>query len=119
MRNLKIILGVIVFILAVIAGWQIGSSVLANVELQDDMRDLASQLGASIGYSPLSSDEDLRNSVIRKAIEHGIVMKPSQVTVQRMVSGDKTTIYLAADYTVLIHMPGFSFTLHFTPSSRK
>lgn len=40
---------------------------------------------------------DLRMAVVRKAKEHEIDLKPTQVMVQRTRSGDSTTIYLAAD----------------------
>ena len=121
--KLKIILVVAVLVLAGIAGWQIGSSELANMQLQEDMRDLASQAGARIGLSQQGTEEDLRNAVIRKARDRDIELDPSQVTVnitvERSSNGDHSTIYLAADYTVPVSLPGYSFNVHFTPSSDK
>jgi len=117
--KVKIFIGISVLVFVVIVGWQIVSCELANVELQDDMQDLASQAGARIGFVEPRSDEDLRRAVMRKAKEHDIVLDPDQVRVQRTGSGDTSSVYLAADYTALVKLPGGSFTLHFTPSTGK
>lgn len=105
--------------LAGVAGWQIASGELANFELRDDMRFLAAQLGRRIGLNSPSTDEDLRNEVIRKAQEHEIDLEPEQVTVRRTGTEEEPVIYLAADYNVRVKLLGFSLTLHFTPSSAK
>jgi hypothetical protein len=119
MGKVKLILGLAVLALAIIAGWQITSCELANFELQQDMRDLAAQIGSRIGLTPQSTNEDFRSAVIRKAEEHEIQLEPEQVTVQRTGTDDAPIIYLAADYKVRVKLPGFSFTFHFTPSSAK
>jgi|SRR5450631_471206 len=120
MRNLKIILGIAVLILALRMGWQIGSAEVANMNFQEDLRDMGSQAGAHFGVVvPPGSDEDAARTVIRKAQEHGIELEPAQVTVRRMNSGERSTLYLAADYTVQINLVLFSFNLHFVPSSER
>ncbi|MGB9104075.1 MAG: hypothetical protein WCC59_04890 [Terriglobales bacterium] len=119
MRRIKIIVVTAVLALAVVAGWRVGSCELANTRLQEDMHDLASQAGTHIGYIPPRSDDDFRDAVIRKAIEHDIKLEPYQVTVQRTDSGMTSTIYLAADYRVPVNLLWLSFLLHFTPSSAK
>lgn len=115
--KIVIVIGIAALVWAFGVGWRIGAAELANVELQDDMKDMASQLGARIGFSTAKSDEDFRNSVVQKAQKYGIELAADQVTVERTVSGDKTDIYLAADYRVPIHVIGFSRTLHFNPQS--
>jgi hypothetical protein len=119
MRNPKLILGIAILVLLIAVGWQIGSRELANINLQEDLRDMASQAGTHIGYVPPSSDEDLIGTIVRKAKEHDIDLKPYQVTLQHRGSGETSTLYLAADYTVPVNLVFFSFTLHFTPSSEK
>jgi hypothetical protein len=52
MGKAKLILGLAVLALAVIACWQIGSCELADFELHEDLRDLAAQGGARIGLAP-------------------------------------------------------------------
>jgi len=54
----RIILGSAVLVLAPIAGWQIPSCELANVELQSDLRDLTAQGGAQIGLDAPSVEEE-------------------------------------------------------------
>ena len=119
MGKAKLILGLAVLALAGVAGWRIASCELANVELHEDMRDLAAQIGSRIGLTPQSTDEDFRRAVIRKAEEHEIHLEPEQVTVQRTGTDEAPIIYLAADYKVRVKLLGFSFTFHFTPSSNQ
>ena len=116
-RNLKIIVGAAILFLICNLGWQIGASELASVELRDDMHDMASQLGPRIGYSNGLSDEEFRNEVVRKARKYDIQLAPEQITVVRSGEGIYASMYLAADYTVPISLPGFSFHLHFNPES--
>jgi hypothetical protein len=117
MQTVKIAIGIAVLGLVTIAGWQVGTCELANMELRDDMQDLASQLGTHIGLASSRSDEDLRNAVLNRAKRYKIELMPDQVIVLRTDSGATGTIYLAVDYTVPIHLPGFFFTIHFTPAS--
>ena len=42
---------------------------------------------------------------------------PGSVTVQRIGTPGAPAVYVAADYSVPVSLPGYSFTLHFTPSS--
>jgi hypothetical protein len=117
--KITILTGIAVLVVMVVMGWQIGSCELANIELEDDMQDLASQAGSRIGFVEPRSDEDLRRAVMRKAKEHDIELDPDQVRVQRTASGDISTVHLAADYVVLVKLPGWAFSLHFTPSTGK
>src|ERR1700724_3997309 len=77
------ILGSAIFMLTVIAGWQIASSEWANFELYEDLRDLTLQLGSRYGYVPPSTDEQLRSDVICESKDHQLELEPSQMTVQR------------------------------------
>jgi hypothetical protein len=119
MGKAKLILGLVVLTLAGVAGWRVASCELANLELGEDLRDLAAQVGSRIGLTPASSDEDFRSAVIRKAEEHEIRLEPEQVTVQRTGTAEAPLIYLAADYRVRVKLLRFEFTFHFTPSSAK
>lgn len=117
MRNLKIILGIGVVLLALSVAWQIGACEIANVELRDDLRDLTAQLGVRSGLQDPKSVEEMRSTVVHKAKEHGIELGPEQVTVVRTGVEERATFYLAVDYMAPIRLPGYSFWLHFTPSS--
>jgi len=119
MRKLAIILALGAIAWAIAAGYQIGARELANVELQDDMQDLASQTGTRIGLSALKNDDELRSAVVLKARRYDIELEPSQVTVEHMGSGYTSTVHLAAGYSAPVTVPGLSFTLHFKPATDK
>jgi hypothetical protein len=119
MRTITIILGTLVLIVAASAGWQIGAAEIANMNLQEDIRDIASQAGTHLGVVVPKSDDDVSRAVILKAKEHGINLSPGQVTVRRMNPGEASTFYVTADYTVPVNVGFYSFPLHFTPSSDK
>lgn len=87
------------------------------MELQDDLRDIAVQVGTKIGLDPIREDAELRAMVVRRAEDYDIALKPDQVSVQRAGSGDQEVLHLTVDYRARIHLLAFSFTLHFTPTS--
>jgi hypothetical protein len=118
MRTSTIIPSLAVLVLAT-AGWQVASWELANINFRDDLQDMGSMAGADTGVVAPLSDEEMVRAVIHKAGEHGIELDPNQVTAQRNGYGEKSTMYLAADYRVPVKLLFFSFKLHFTPSSRK
>jgi len=107
--------GAIVVAVVAPAGWQIASCEIANSELQEDLRDLASQNAARLGLSPASTDEDFRNAVVQRALNHGIRIEPDQVIVERTGTEDAPAVNLAANYTARIGFPGFGFSLHLNP----
>ena len=119
MGKVKVIAVLAVLLLAVIAGWQIGSRELANLELQSDLRDLAAEVGTRIGLDARSTDEEFRSVIIHKAEGHDIQLDPAQVTVVRTGAGWDSSVYLAVDYSVPVNLFVYSFNLHFTPSSAK
>ncbi len=117
MRRIKRLLVLAVLGFALVAGWDAGSCELAKMELQQDMLDLSKGVNSYSNYSAPLSDEGLREAVIRKAHEHDIRLQPSEVTVRRNGDGSSARVYLAADYTVPVDVLGYSFQLHFTPTS--
>jgi hypothetical protein len=117
MKKITLIACIAILALAVNAGWQIASNELANRQLEEDLRDLASRNAEHIGLTAPTTDDDLRNSVIHDAKELGIVLDPNQVTVQHTGEGKSSAVHLAADYTARVRLLGFSFNFHFTPSS--
>ncbi|HWC18158.1 MAG TPA: hypothetical protein VG498_14145 [Terriglobales bacterium] len=122
MFKLKIIAAILIFIPIFSAGWQIGACELANIELRDDLKDIASQLALRVGPAQPSSDEDFRNDVIRRAEHYDIHLEPAQIKVERIISGQTdygpiVTLYLAVEYAVPVHVLGHSFELHFNPTS--
>ena len=118
MKRIRTLLVVAALTFGVLAGWKVGWYEVANLELQQDMHDIATETGFKFNVS--RSDDDLRNAVISKARGYDILLKESQVTVQHKNSGNASTVYLAADYRESVNLPGgYTFVLHFTPSSAR
>jgi hypothetical protein len=113
MGTVKAIVGFLVIIGCVYAGFQIVPPELSNYSFQDDLRNVA-MMG---GNNAHTSDQELIDMVIKKAQDHQIALAPENVTVQRIGTPGALAVYLAADYSVPVTLPGYSFTLHFNPSS--
>lgn len=114
---MKYVFGIAAVVAAIIVVWQFAAPELANVEFQDDLHDLSAQVGSRIGLSTPKSDEEIRNIIIRKAANYDILLRPEQVTVKRSGPDHAPVFYLAVDYTVPVNLPGYTFTLHFSPTS--
>jgi hypothetical protein len=113
MGTLKAIVGFVAIIGVIYAGFQIIPPELTNYSFQDDLR----QVAVTGGANPNKTDDDIRTLVLNKAREHNIALTANQVTVQRITTPGLMAVYVAADYSVPVDLPGYSFNLHFTPSS--
>lgn len=113
MGTIKAIVGVLIIAAAFYGVSQVVPPELSNYSFTDDLKDIAMMGGAN----PHTTDQDLLNQVIKRAGDHNIQLTPEQVTVQRVGSPGAPAVYVAADYSVPVNLPGYSFTLHFTPSS--
>jgi hypothetical protein len=117
MKKISLIAILLLLIVAGDAAWQIGTVVVANANFHEEIRDLAAQPGTNIGFVARKTDDDIVETVVARAREHGIDLEPSQVTVRRTDSGSRTTLYLAADYNASLKLPFLTLKFHFTPSS--
>jgi hypothetical protein len=113
MSTVKALVGLLVIGFAIYAGFQIIPVELSNYSFQSDLQDIAMMASAN----PHQPDQATTDSVIRKAQEHNISLTPDQVTVQHIGTPGALAIYVGADYSVPVNLPGYSFNLHFTPSS--
>jgi hypothetical protein len=113
MGTVKALVGFLVIVGVVYAGFQIVPVEMTNYSFQDDLHQIA-MVG---GSNPRETDQELMDAVMKKAREHEISLTPEQITVQRIGTPGLLAVYVAADYSVPINLPGYSFTLHFTPSS--
>jgi len=113
MGTIKALIGILAIVASLYAAWRIVPPELSNYSFQDDLRNIA-MMGAA---NPHQTDQEVVDSVIKKAQEHEINLVPEQVTVQRIGTPGAPAVYVAADYTVPVNLPGYSFTLHFTPDS--
>jgi hypothetical protein len=113
MGIVKAIAGFLAIAAVFVGIFQVAPPIMANYNFQDDLRSVAMMDGAN--YQ--KSDEDVRNDVLRKAKEHDLPIGAKQVTVQRISTPGLAAVYVAADYSVTISLPGYSFDMHFNPSS--
>jgi hypothetical protein len=113
MGTTKAIVGFLVIVGAIYAAFQILPPELSNYSFQDDLKNVAITGGAD----PRKTDQELIDAVIKKAQEHQITLAPENVTVQRIGTPGTLAVYVAAEYSVPVSLPGYSFSLHFTPSS--
>ena len=112
MGIIKAIFGFLAIAAVVVGLFQVAPPMLANYSFQDDLKNVALMDGAT-----QKTDEEVRNDVMKKVKEHDLPIEPKQVTVQRINTPGLTTVYVAADYSVTISLPGYSFDMHFIPSS--
>ena len=114
---MKYVFWIAVAVAAVMAGWEILEPEITNIIFQDELHDMAAQLGWRTGLSAPTSEEELRNIVVRKGEKHDIVLDPKQVIVQRSGTGEHSTLYIAVHYTVPVNLRVYSFAMHFNPTS--
>jgi len=107
MSTIKLILALAVIVVLGMGVAQIVPPVLANYSFQDDLR----QISVMAGSNPNRTDEDLLKEVIRKAKEHEIELAPTQVKVQHIGTPGAMAVYVSADYSLPVNLPGYS--LHF------
>lgn len=113
MGIIKAFMGFLVLAAVVVGLFQVVPPLLANYSFQDDLKTVAMMDSASLQ----KTDEDVRSDVLRKAKEHDLPIGEKQVTVQRINTPGLSAVYVAADYTVTINLPGYSFDMHFNPTS--
>jgi len=113
MGTVKALIGLLAIIAVIYCCFQIIPPEMTNYSFQDDLRNIAMVGGAN----PHQSDQEIIDSIMKKALEHQITLTPEQITIQRIGTPGAPAVYVAADYSVPVSLPGYSFSLHFTPSS--
>jgi hypothetical protein len=113
MGTIKAIAGLLVVVFVGYALFQVVPPLMANYNFQDDLRQVAMIDANAIQ----KTDDDVRNDVMRRVKDHDLPIDPKQVTVQRINTPGIAAVYVAADYSVTVNLPGYSFDMHFTPNS--
>jgi len=113
MGTVKALIGLLAIIAVIYCCFQIIPPEMTNYSFQDDLRNTAMVGGAN----PHQTDQEIVDSIMKKALEHQITLTPEQITIQRIGTPGAPAVYVAADYSVPVSLPGYSFSLHFTPSS--
>ena len=113
MGIIKAIIGFLAIAAVVVGIFQVAPPMLANYSFSDDLKTVAMMDSANLQ----KTDEDVRGDVLRKAKEHDLPIEAKQITVQRINTPGLSAVYVAADYSVTINLPGYSFDMHFNPTS--
>jgi hypothetical protein len=113
MGTFKMLFGLAVVVVVIIAGVQTLPPAMSNYQFQDELKSLS--LSANYGNRAI---EDIQGEVILDARRHDIVLDPKQVIVQRTSApGAGSSLYIQADYSVPVSILGYSFSISFEPSS--
>jgi hypothetical protein len=113
MGTIKLLVGFLAIVFVVYALFQVAPPLMANYSFQDDLKTVALMDSANFQ----KTEEDVRTDVMRKVKEHDLPIQPKQVTVQRINTPGMSAVYVAADYSVTVNLPLYSFDMHFTPDS--
>ena len=113
MGIIKALVGFLVIAAVFVGLFQVAPPMLTNYSFQDDLKTVALMDSPNMQ----KTDEDVRTDVFRRAKEHDLPIEPKQITVQRINTPGISAVYIAVDYFVTINLPGYSFDMHFTPTS--
>lgn len=116
-KKLVFITGFLVFAVMAVVGWQITSAEIGNIELHDDLKDIAAQNGVNIGLNSPKSDDQIRADVVNSAAEHGIHLQLEQVKLERIDTPFHLHYDLDVSYTRRVNLLLCSFDLHFKQTS--
>jgi hypothetical protein len=109
MERLKALFGLLLLIAVFYTAWMLLPPYVHDYQFQDDVRN-----EALINSYNNKSEQDIRNTLAKKAAEYDIPLKPEQINVQR--NGTELSIW--ADYTVHVELPGFPLDLRFHPATK-
>jgi hypothetical protein len=109
MNRLKALFGVVLVAAAFYTAWMLLPPYVSNYQFQDDIQN-----EALINSYTNKSDQDIRNTLAKKAAEYGIPLAAEQINVLR--NGTELSIW--TDYTVHVDMPVFPLDLQFHPATK-
>jgi hypothetical protein len=109
MNRLKALFGVLMVVAAFYAAWMLLPPYFGNYQFQDDIRN-----EALMNSYTTKTEQEIRDTLVKKAAEYGIPLKPEQINVRR--AGPELSI--SADYTVHVDLPGFPLDLQFHPATK-
>jgi hypothetical protein len=109
MKRVKALCGVLLVVAGFYVAWMLVPPYINNYQFQDDVQN-----EALINSYNNKSDQDIRETLAKKAADYGIPLKAEQIHVER--SGPELSIW--ADYSVHVDLPGFPLDLKFHPATR-
>lgn len=111
MKTLKLLFTFGLVAAFIYCGWQLIPPFFYNYQFQDAV-DNEARIDS---YTNSRTEDDIRTSVIKKADELEIPLTPNQVQVQRLPNN---VIYIEANYSVHVNLPGYPLDLRFKATSK-
>lgn len=109
MKTVRALIGLLVLVAAFYTAWQLIPPYFHNYQLEDVIKD-----EARMNTYTNKSEEDMRETVYKKAKDMDIPLTREQIKVRR----DGQSIDIAVDYNVHLDFPGYPVDLQFHPTSR-
>jgi len=113
MGTLKAIVGILVIVAAVYLCATLIPPFFANYQFED-----AIKTEAQMSTYSTKSEEQIRDTIFKKAQELEIPMSREQIKVQRSGPQGSGSITIDAAYTVHLDLPGYPLDLQFDPSTK-
>jgi hypothetical protein len=110
---MKLIFGVGIILAMMLVAFKLFPPYFSNYELEDAIKTEAVQ-----STYTTRSEEDIRDTVIKRARKYDIELTPKQVHVMRNGGIGNGTLAIDVDYTVPVDLPGYTAELDFHPSSK-
>jgi len=111
MGTIKLFLSLFAVAVGIYAGAELVPVYYSNYEFADFIKN-----EATINTYNTKSEEEIRDTVFKKAQEFGVPLTREQIKVHRSGPTGTGTLSIAAPYTVHMDFPGFPMDLHFDPS---
>src|SRR5947209_18226844 len=94
MARIKKLLGLVIFVVVVYAAWTTIPIYLAKFQFEDDLASIAK-------FSADHNEEQIRDEVMKKALEQNIPLQPENVHVTK----DSGRVIINTSYTVIVKLP--------------
>ncbi len=111
-RTLKLLIALGIVAVGVYVGFQVVPPFFANYQFQDAIQNEA----VLQSYSNKSEDE-IRETIFKKAQDLNIPIQENQIIVQRL-GGGSGGLAISAAYTVHLNLPYYPLDLEFRPTSK-
>jgi hypothetical protein len=111
MKTLKLLFSLGLLAVVVYSGWQLIPPYFYNYQFQDAI-DNEARISS---YTNSRTEDDIKNSVLKKAQDLEIPLNAEGVQVQRLPNN---VIYIETHYSVHVDLPGYPLDLQFKATSK-
>ena len=111
MKTLKLVFSLGLLAVLIYSGWQLIPPYFYHYQFQDAI-DNEARISS---YSNSRTEDDIKNSVLKKAQDLEIPLTPEEVQVQRLPNN---VIYIETHYSVHVDLPGYPVDLKFQAASK-